>query len=159
MVRHPRGALLGPSRTFLSDGAPFPFQIGQFVPPRACLGLFGHSRDSCGFVSRRNGPPPKSGTFGTFTYLPVRWRAIPFPKKSAKASSSHQELVWAFLGTLGTRADSCHDGMVRHSRVALLGPSRTVPSDGMPFPFQINQQRPVRPTKSLFGPFWALSEL
>src|SRR5262245_63186162 len=73
--------------------------IGQFVPPSACLGLFGHSRDSFAFLDPLPSSPPESGTFGTFTYLPVRWRAIPFPNK------------------------------------------------------------PVRPTKSLFGPFWALSGL
>src|SRR5215470_13651135 len=59
------------------------------------------------------------------------------------------------LGILGTRVDTCHNGIVRHSRVALLGPSRTFPSDGVPFSFQINEQRPFRPTKRLFGPFWA----
>src|SRR5215470_7207973 len=62
----------------------------------------------------------------------------------------------AFLGIVGTRVDSCHDGIVRHPRVALLAPSRTFQSHGVPFSFQIIEQRPFRPTKSLFGPFWAL---
>src|SRR5215470_15654051 len=106
---------------------------GHFIPPSASLGVFGHVGDSCGFVSRRNCPPPESDSLGSFRYLPVRWRAILFPNESAKAISSRQVLVWAFLGILGTRADSCRDGIVRHSRVTLLAASYTFPSDGAPF--------------------------
>src|SRR5215470_7161662 len=120
---------------------------GRFVPPSASLGVFGHSRDSCGFVSPRNRPPPEPGTFGSFIYLPVRWRAILFPNECAKAVSSRQVLVWAFLGTLGTRADSCRHGIVRKPSLALLAALSTSPSDGAPFYSQMNVQRPFRPAK------------
>src|SRR5262245_42302658 len=93
---------------------------GHFVPPSASLAVFGHSRDSCGFVSPRNRPPPESDSLGSFIYPPVRWRAILLPNQSAKAISSHQVLVWAFLGILGSRADSCRHGIVRHPIVTLL---------------------------------------
>src|SRR5215470_16250187 len=120
---------------------------GHFVPPSASLGVFGHVGDSCGFVSRRNCPPPETGTFGSFVYLLVQWRAILFPNKCAKAISSRQVLVWAFLGMSGTRADSCRDGIVRHPRVTLWAASDTFPSDGAPFSFQTNPRRPFRPAK------------
>src|SRR5262245_30008393 len=120
---------------------------GHFVPPSASLGVFGHFGDSCGFVSPRNCPPPESGTFGSFVCLPVRRRAILFPNGSAEAISSRQVLVWAFLGILGTRADSCRHGMVRHPRLALLAALSTSWSNGVPFYFQINVQRPFRPAK------------
>src|SRR5215470_7613519 len=69
---------------------------GHFIPPSASLGVFGHVGDSCGFLSRRNCPPPESDSLGSFRYLPVRWRAILFPNESAKAISSRQVLVWRF---------------------------------------------------------------
>src|SRR5215470_9003617 len=77
---------------------------GRFVPPSASLGVLGHAGDSCGFVSRRNRPPPESDSLGSFIYLPVRWRAILLPNECAKAIMFLQVLVWAFLGILGTRA-------------------------------------------------------
>src|SRR5262245_26349766 len=120
---------------------------GHFVPPSASLGVLGHSRDSCGFVSPRNRPPPEAGTFGSFIYLLLQWRAILSPNKCAKAVSSHQVLGWAFSGMSGTRADSCRHGIVRHPRVTLLAASYTLPSDGAPFSCQTNQRRPFRPTK------------
>src|SRR5262245_25500508 len=120
---------------------------GRFVPPSASLGVFGHVGDSCGFVSPRNRPAPESDSLGSFIYPPVRWRAILLPNESAKAISSHQVLVWAFLGILGTRADSCRHGIGRHPRMTLLAASYTLPSDGAPFSCQTNQRRPFRPTK------------
>src|SRR5215470_6023384 len=120
---------------------------GRFVPPSASLGVLGHAGDSCGFVSRRNRPPPESDSVGSFIYLPVRWGAILVPNECAKAVSSRQVLVWAFWGMPGTRADSCRDGIVRHPRVTLLAASYTFPSDGSPFSFQTNQRRPFRPAK------------
>src|SRR5215470_5338378 len=120
---------------------------GHFVPPSASLGVFGHSRDSCGFVSPRNGPPLGAGTFGSLIYPLVQWRAVLLPNKRAKAISSRQVVVWAFLGMSGTRADSCRHGMVRHPALALLAASYAFPSDGAPFSFQTNQRRPFRPAK------------
>src|SRR5262245_10743655 len=120
---------------------------GHFVPPSASLGVFGHVGDSCGFVSRRNCPPPESDSFGSFIYLPVRWRAILFPNESAEAIPSHQVLVWAFLGILGTRADSCRDGIVRHPRLSLFAALSTSPSNGVPFYFLIDVLRLFRPAK------------
>src|SRR5215470_15970353 len=120
---------------------------GRFVPPSASLGVLGHAGDSCGFVSRRNRPPPESDSVGSFIYLPVRWRAILVPNESAEAGSSHQVLGWAFLGTLGTPADSRRDGIVRHPSLALLAALSTSPSDGAPFYSQMNVQRPFRPAK------------
>src|SRR5262245_47895399 len=118
-----------------------------FVPPSASLGVFGHPRDSCGFVSPRNRPPPEPGTLGSFIYLPVRWRAILFPHERAKAVSSRQVLVWAFWGMPGTRADSCRDGIVRHPRVTPLAASYTFPSDGAPFSRSEERRVRFRPTK------------
>src|SRR5262245_7104472 len=120
---------------------------GHFVPPSASLGVFGHSRDSCGFMSPRNWPPPAAGSFGSFIYLPLQWRAILSLNNSAPACSSHQVLVWAFSGMLGTRADSCRDGIVRHPRVTLLAASYTFPSDGAPFSFQTDRQSVVQGTR------------
>src|SRR5215470_5165705 len=120
---------------------------GHFVPPSASLGLFGHSRDSCGFVSPRNCPPPETGTFGSFVYLLAQCHAILFPNKCAKAISSRQVLVWAFLGMSGTRADSCRHGIVRHPRPALLAALSTSWPNATPFYSQINVQRPFRPAK------------
>src|SRR5215470_8877879 len=120
---------------------------GHFVPPSASLGVFGHVGDSCGFVSRRNCPPPESDSLGSFRYLPVRWLAILFPNESAKAISSRQVLVCAFLGILETRADSCPHGIVRHPRAALLAAFSTSWSNGVPFYSQINVQRTFRPAR------------
>src|SRR5262245_22613948 len=120
---------------------------GHFVPPSASFGVFGHSRDSCGFVSPRNCPPPEAVSFGSLIYLLVPWRAILLPNKRAKATSSRQVLVWAFLGTSGTRADSCRDGIVRHPREIGRASWSACAYDGVPFCFQTNQRRPFRPTK------------
>src|SRR5262245_22613947 len=120
---------------------------GHFVPPSASLGVFGHVGDSCGFVSRRNCPPPERDRKSVVECMRVRWRAILFPNESAKAISSHQVLVLAFLGILGTRADSCRHGIVRHPRLSLLAASSTSWSHGVPFYFQINVRRPLRPAK------------
>src|SRR5262245_34955778 len=120
---------------------------GHFVPPSASVVVYGHVGDQCGVVSRRNCPPPERDCLGSFRYLPVRWRAILFPNASAKAISSRQVLVWAFLGMSGTRADSCRDGIVRHPRVTLWAASDTFPSDGGPFSLRTNQRRPFRPAK------------
>src|SRR5262245_54026508 len=120
---------------------------GHFVPPSASLGVFGHSRDSCGFVSPRNGPPPEAGTFGSLIYLLVQWRAVLFPNKRAKAVSSRQVLVWAFLGMSGARKNVVWGGIVGHAGGSLLTASYTFMFDGVPFSFQTNPRRPFRPTK------------
>src|SRR5262245_34955777 len=120
---------------------------GHFVPPSASLGVFGHVGDSCGFVSRRNCPPPESDSLGSFRYLPVRWRAVLSPNESAKAISSRQVLVWSFMGMSGTSAESCRDGIVRHPSGTVWAASDIFPSDGAPFSFQTHQRRPFRPAK------------